>query len=387
MYLTKQAGNETELLLSLPFAGNAIFDSAETLGVDSPCLPGTQRRILSEIQDWAESPTGQAIFWLHGMAGTGKTSVALTVANALNDREAFTAGRRPLSTAFLGASFFFKQADATRNNTKPFFTTLARCLAEVFPSFKSHIVSAIKEKLAIGTKAPPQQLKHLIVEPLSMIDEQAFLPVRLIVVVDALDECLKRTEAEELLEMLGTLQHLHQVQLRLLITSRRDKHLIGGFERLPSVLYRSIRLDKVQASTEQNGPMDDITLYLFHTLAKIATKHGVSQNWISEADIQRLSQKADGLFIYAATVCRFLDADDFTDEEARQERPEQIFEDCGEVDGPSRKSTRFISRSCHSPSSPGRRRRQEGEFMLAQAKFLDFLPFSFSLSPFLPLES
>lgn len=324
-------------MLSLPFAGNAIFDSAETLGADAPCLPGTQSRILSEIQDWAENPNGEAIFWLHGMAGTGKTSVALTVANALNEREPFTAGRTPPSTAFLGASFFFKQGDATRNHTRTFFPTLARCLAEVFPDLKSHIVSSINERLAIGTKAPSQQLRHLIVEPLSVLDQETYLPIRLVVVVDALDECLKRAEAEELLEMLATLEHLHQVQLRLLITSRRDKHLAGGFERLPSVLYRPILLDKVQTSTEKNGPTDDITFYLSFTLAKIAEKHGVSQNWIDEADIHKLGQIADGLFIYAATACRFLDAEDFADEEARLERLEQIFEDDGGVHGPQQK--------------------------------------------------
>ncbi|KAL2675685.1 hypothetical protein Neosp_011875 [[Neocosmospora] mangrovei] len=332
-----QTGNEAELLLSLPFAGNAVFDSAETLGANAPCLPGTQRRILSEIQDWAESPNGEAIFWLHGMAGTGKTSVALTVANALDKREPFTAGRTPPSTAFLGASFFFRQGDATRNSTRAFFPTLARCLAEVFPHLKSHIVSSINERLAIGTKAPSQQLKHLIVGPLSVLDKETYLPVRLVVVVDALDECLNRAEAEELLEMLATLEHLHQVQLRLLITSRRDKHLVEGFERLPSILHRSMALDKVQTSTEKNGPTDDITLYLSYTLAKIAEKHGVLQNWIDEADIHKLSQKVDGLFIYAATACRFLDAGDFADEEARQERLEQIFEDDGEVEGPQQK--------------------------------------------------
>ncbi|RSM18669.1 hypothetical protein CDV31_002389 [Fusarium ambrosium] len=332
-----QTGNEAELLLSLPFAANAIFDSAETLGADAPCLPGTQQRILSEIQDWAESPNGEAIFWLHGMAGTGKTSVALTVANALNEREPFTAGGTPPSTAFLGASFFFKQGDATRNSTRGFFPTLARCLAEVFPDLKSHIVSAINDRLAIGTKAPPQQLRHLIVEPLSVLDDETFLPVRLVVVVDALDECLKQTEAEELIEMLATLEQLHQVQLRLLITSRRDKHLLGSFERLPSVLYRPLLLDKVQASVEKDESMDDITLYISHTLARIADKHGVSQDWIDEAEIHKLCQKADGLFIYAATVCRFIDAEDFADEEARQERLEQIFDDEGEADSPQQK--------------------------------------------------
>lgn len=47
-------------------------------------MEGTQRRMLNDIRDWAESPNGEAIFWLHGMAGTGKMRVSLTVANALH---------------------------------------------------------------------------------------------------------------------------------------------------------------------------------------------------------------------------------------------------------------------------------------------------------------
>lgn len=319
-------GPQTELLLSLPFAGNATFDSAEVLGAEAPCLEGTQRRILSDIQDWAEDPAGEVIFWLHGMAGTGKTSVALTVANALNQRKPFTKGINAPATAFLGASFFFKQGDATRNSTKAFFPTLARCLADVFLDFKSLIASVIKENLAIGTKAPPQQLEYLIARPLSSLDDQTFLPIRLVVVVDALDECVKRTEVEDLLSMMATLENLHQVQLRLLITSRTEKHILGSFEKIPKVLHRSVFLDKIKPRTEGESTKDDITFYLSHTLAEIAKKHGLSQDSIDQASIDKLSKKADGLFIYAATACRFLDAEDFSDEEARQERLDQILQ-------------------------------------------------------------
>ncbi|MBE3045003.1 hypothetical protein IMZ48_21080, partial [Candidatus Bathyarchaeota archaeon] len=106
-----------------------MFDSAAVVGTEAPCLEGTRRDILHRIQDWAESPAGEVIFWLHGMAGTGKTSVSLTVANALSTRQPFAEGRDPPRSAFLGASFFFKQGDATRNGTKTFFPTLAQCLA------------------------------------------------------------------------------------------------------------------------------------------------------------------------------------------------------------------------------------------------------------------
>lgn len=333
-----QDGNETNLLLSLPSAENALFDSAEIVRAEASCMEGTQRRILNDIQDWAESPSGEVVFWLHGMAGTGKTSVALTVANALCGRKPFTVGGKPPSIAVLGASFFFKQSDATRNSTRNFFPTLARCLAKVFPDLKSLIVGAITQDLEIGTKAPRQQLNDLIVRPLIRLDEQICLPIRLIVVVDALDECVERTEAKELIEMLAVLEaRLHQVQLRFLITSRREELIVRGFSKLPNSLYRSLLLGKIQPARDGDINRDDIALYLSYTLAEIASRNDVSQQWIGEAGIKQLCEKADGLFIYAATACRFLDAPDFTDEDARRERLDLIVHDEEDADAPQQK--------------------------------------------------
>jgi hypothetical protein len=301
-------------------------------------MEGTQRRVLNDIQDWAESPSGEVIFWLHGMAGTGKTSVALTVANALCDRKPFTAGGKPPGMSVLGASFFFKQGDATRNSTRNFFSTLARCLAKVFPDLRSHIVGAITQDLEIGTKAPRQQLSDLVVKPLVRLDEQTCLLIRLVVVVDALDECLERTEAQELIEMLAVLEdRLHHVQLRFLITSRREELIATGFDKLSNALYCSMLLGKIQLVLEEDSNKDDITLYLSRTLGQIAERHGVGRDWIDDAGINQLAKKADGLFIYAATACRFLDAPDFTDEDAREERLDLIVHDEEDADAPQQK--------------------------------------------------
>jgi hypothetical protein len=316
---------------------NAIFDSADIIGKEAPCLDGTRRDVLNRIQDWAESPTGEVIFWLHGMAGTGKTSVALTVATALNTRRPFTEGRQPLQSVFLGASFFFKQDDITRNGTKTFFPTIARRLAQGFPDIGAKIAHAVEKNLEIGTKAPQQQLDGLVFSPLSVIDKQTFIPVRLVVVVDALDECIDQKELDDLVGMLKVLEDLHKVQLRLLITSRRDDHILRSFEKLPIEMYNRSLLDKVRSPAKEDNEVDDITKYLIYTLSKIAAERDVPANWINGDGIASLSKKADGLFIYAATICRFLDCEDFDDEEAREERLEQILSDEIETDAPQQK--------------------------------------------------
>ncbi|CVL12831.1 uncharacterized protein FPRN_09879 [Fusarium proliferatum] len=297
---------ERDLLLSLPIASNAIFDSTDVLGAGNPCLEGTQRAILTEIHEWAEDPTAEMIFWLHGLAGTGKSTVALTVADALKQRRSFTNGIDAPVRPFLGASFFFKQGDVSRNNIQAFFPTTAASLAEVFPDFKTLVAQAIEENLAIGTKAPQQQLETLIAKRFSALDKQSLVPLRLIVVVDALDECLIQSEAVNLVTMLvGQLKDLH---------------------RLPQGLHRSVLLDKIKRFDEGDDTKDDIMLYLTYTLAQLANNHGVPKGCLTKSTIKELRDKADGLFIYAATACRFLDAEDFDDEEARQERLDLILE-------------------------------------------------------------
>src|SRR5947209_9640352 len=48
------------------------------------CHPGTRRELLEKIDRWAEHPTSRSIFWLNGMAGTGKSTISYTVAKRLN---------------------------------------------------------------------------------------------------------------------------------------------------------------------------------------------------------------------------------------------------------------------------------------------------------------
>ncbi|XEV01114.1 hypothetical protein FSHL1_006401 [Fusarium sambucinum] len=348
----QKAAREWELLQSLQTASNATFDSSDVQGAQNSCLEGTQHSILDAIGDWVDSHTGELIFWLHGMAGTGKSSIALTVSSALKDGKSITADNLSPKNATLGASFFFKQGDATRNSIRSFFPTLVKDLADVSPNLKTLITTAIENNPSITAKAPLQQLQHLIVSPLSILDEKSFLPIHLIVVVDALDECINRREAEDLIRMLSEqLKSLRRVQLRLLVTSRSERHLFRAFKELPQDLFRSVVLDKIKPCVALDGRRDDITFYFEKTLAAIANRHGVDPSVITEATINHLSQKSDGLFIYAATTCRFLDTEDFDDDEARQERLELVLENGADNDDTTTDDSELDEWEANSPQN------------------------------------
>ena len=58
------------------------------------CLKGMRKGVLREIKCWLTSKQDQHVFWLNGLAGTGKSTIAQTFTET-----AFADGK-------LGASFF-----------------------------------------------------------------------------------------------------------------------------------------------------------------------------------------------------------------------------------------------------------------------------------------
>ncbi|KAF8755203.1 WD domain, G-beta repeat [Rhizoctonia solani] len=47
------------------------------------CAPNTRVRILSEAMEWARKPDSPKLYWMNGMAGTGKTTIAYSLCEQL----------------------------------------------------------------------------------------------------------------------------------------------------------------------------------------------------------------------------------------------------------------------------------------------------------------
>ncbi|KZP20311.1 hypothetical protein FIBSPDRAFT_954683 [Athelia psychrophila] len=71
------------------------------------CLPGTRVSILSIINVWSRSLDGPNVFWLKGVAGSGKTAIAHTVAQTLRED-----GR--LASSFFSTTAFPPETPLTR---------------------------------------------------------------------------------------------------------------------------------------------------------------------------------------------------------------------------------------------------------------------------------
>ena len=124
------------------------------------CLEGTRVNLLKEIEEWSADPGDRYIFWLNGMAGTGKSTIARTVARKLDTK------------GCLGANFLFSRDRVDLNNAERFFITLAFQLTRVSPKLKSYICDAIADPQKINTIKLQDQWERLILRPLKEIEGQ-----------------------------------------------------------------------------------------------------------------------------------------------------------------------------------------------------------------------
>jgi hypothetical protein len=116
------------------------------------------------------------IFWINGpgSAGTGKSTIAYTVAQRCREQ------------GILGASFFCSRDDAESSNPKLIFTTIVAQLASFHDQFKNELLKALQSDPDIVYSGVSYQLEKLLVGPLKAV--KATFPF-CVIVVDALDEC------------------------------------------------------------------------------------------------------------------------------------------------------------------------------------------------------
>jgi adenylylsulfate kinase-like enzyme len=97
--------------------------------------------LLGDVYTWAEDVDDECIFWLNGMAGTGKSTISRTVAQTSADR------------GQLGASFFFKRGERDRENASLFFTTIVHELVRRRQALRPYVHKAIGDDPGIAGRA------------------------------------------------------------------------------------------------------------------------------------------------------------------------------------------------------------------------------------------
>jgi hypothetical protein len=241
---------------------------------------------LDKIYKWADGEGEQHIFWLSGLAGTGKTTVARSVAHWYHTKQ------------HLGASFFFSRGGGNVAQAGRFVTSIAVQLARSVPGVRRHISNALLQRTEIASQSLRDQWQYLVLEPLSKLEGPAIF----VVVVDALDECEGSNDTQLIVQLLAMCASLKTVRLRVFLTSRPDVPIHYGLERVPDAERRDFLLHKVPSPIIDH----DIRLFLEYRLSLIGKEDDQEPGWPDAEVVQSLVRSASGLFIWAATACRFI---------------------------------------------------------------------------------
>ncbi|THG93733.1 hypothetical protein EW026_g7585 [Hermanssonia centrifuga] len=211
-----------------------------------------------------------------GPAGTGKSAIA----------HSMTAYFKTLHR--LAASFGFKRAQGSDSLTK-LFPTIAQDMADFDEDIRKALCAAVGGNKALRTTHDlEEQFDHFILEPLKKIIFSG--PV--LIVIDALDECGDFNEQEKLARLLASRTKEFPPNLRILITSRAESHIIQKFKGETNVVIRY--MDNVDST------LADIRSYVhFRLIDDCKPKLADIDEWHCD----KLTEASQGLFQWASVAC------------------------------------------------------------------------------------
>ncbi|CCA68914.1 related to archipelago beta form (F-box-WD40 repeat protein) [Serendipita indica DSM 11827] len=260
--------NDATAILQLPMV--AFVPSS----IHNTCMQGTREAVLQMIWHWASDDiSDKPIFWLCDIAGSGKSTVAMSAAE------------RWRNEGILGGRFFFSIASSEGSTTEKFCSTIARELAYYIPGHGRSIADAVRRNPIVMRSSLDEQFRTLITGSLHSQQD------RVIFVIDALDECKSGSQRKELVEALYTAVRECK-NLKIFMTSRPDPVV----EAILGSLSTKAKLEDRLHHVNHRDNIDDIANYVHRSLGGI----------LPGDKRQKLVEKANGLFIWASTACRML---------------------------------------------------------------------------------
>jgi len=282
-------------LSGLPYAGGT------SLNTQKICLEDTRRELLEEISDWinkVEKDTPR-IFWLHGPAGTGKSSVAHSIANQFHRLER------------LGSCFCFDRSRLAEPLREKVFSTIAHDLVNREPSLRTGLEDVISRSTNGVLKNKTDMLRHwkeLITQPAMDLSENITGPI--VIVIDALDESGDTDSRRVLLRILGNAITKSRItdlppNFRILLTSRSLPDIHAALDGGAHVRQKS--MDSIPSESTKR----DILRYVSDELSKVDFEISRQEVFAS------LAGSSGQIFEWARLACAYVRGDNDTGQELK----------------------------------------------------------------------
>ncbi|KAF7344289.1 WD-REPEATS-REGION domain-containing protein [Mycena venus] len=288
--LVQDIGSKVDQVWAKQILAKIKYVSARYNAENTPdsCADGTRVDI---IQDIVAHLTGalyppHRIIMLSGSAGSGKSTIAKTVATILAEEK-----------HILAASFFFSRSYVKRREIRGLPLTLAYQLADFNINFRNLLVKFVEgDKSGILDAEPKVQFQKLVVELLTQIPA---CQTPWAICLDALDEC-GQDHGQTVLQWLSAYIDKIPAHIHFFLTGRPEVPSYLKHDKLLSMMHRII-LDDIDKTEVQK----DIERYV--TQALDGNNWKTKSDWKAQRqDIQVITNHANGLFVYAATAVRYI---------------------------------------------------------------------------------
>lgn len=270
---------------------NRIRDSyarADPMNVDfGDCIKGTRENVIQDIMDWVARTNSPRILWIRSMPGAGKSTIARTIVRRLSQQNRH------------GAYFYFSRDDPSKQTPFALWCHILYSLSCHFPVFKRTAAAHLRLHKFDFESLNTTDISDAVIQTLSSLTESEISQNEMpIIVIDALDECPKCSPLgaglrQSVLDVISKSSKLSSL-FKIIVTSREDIDIfkVLGNEETADSIYLRTGVDVDEYSSR------DICHYIRERLAGKVEP--------SERDLERLSRRAAGLFIWASMAVLFI---------------------------------------------------------------------------------
>ncbi|EAU87800.2 hypothetical protein CC1G_09419 [Coprinopsis cinerea okayama7 len=264
---------------------NQLPQHPDVSGLRRDYFRGSRQDTIAHISGWLDG-SKEPLLWLHGPLGMGKSTLAHHLAQELRKCD------RLAASAFL---------TAVSPDTGP--ETLVKILASEIGRMHPRAVSAIVTTIKSCAGLPLQDhLERYIHQPIRSL----CYPYPLVILLDALDEW------KHYRSLIQLLSHVDPSIVRFIVTSRENA-LNSAWKNLEAVPHQTYAFPPVSDEVLKS--------YIEHHFNSIDWGHGGNPD---DRYIAKIANKADGLFVWVATVFAILN--NILDNATPQQRLEQIMD-------------------------------------------------------------
>ena len=256
---------------------------------DRRCMDGTRKVLLKEIADWVAGIPGKECalhgntYWVYGLPGIGKTSLAHSICASLHD------------DGQLAGAFFCRRDDPNLSEPRNILPTLLHQLAMIVPQFRSIVAAHLRK----DPHVTPESMKHTLF--LEFIRRFPGHPnSTLVFVIDALDECGSILSRPDILKAL-TGAAVQAPWLKVIITSRPEvdiQRFFSGPAQMPHSQY------DLTGDKETTSDLRSFAKVRFSTVALIRC---LQPPWPEQSLLDGVLSRASGLFIFIETLALALE--------------------------------------------------------------------------------